>query len=90
MKKIKIAVEIDGATTEYVVTPRAQVDFERKFDLGLGDIARTDHVYYLAYATMKSAGATTADYDTWLNTLDGAEMGSDESAPLDPDPSDGS
>lgn len=82
---MKIAVEIDGTTTTYIVTPRAQVEFERKFGIGLGEMSGMEHVYYVAYAAAKSAGATTADYDTWLDTLEGAETVKDD-APLDETP----
>lgn len=90
MKKMKIAVELDGTTTEFVVTPRAQVDFERKFDIPLDDIKRMDHIYFLAWSTMKSAGATTDDYESWLGRVEGATAVRDDAAPLGDGPSDGS
>ena len=70
-------VWIDGTENEYPVTPKVEVDFERKFGVGIGKAfqdLRREHQHYLAWLAVKATGAVVKPFDGWLETIEGTEV----------------
>jgi hypothetical protein len=70
-------VWVDGSETEYPVTPKVEVEFERKFGIGIGkafEQQKREHQHYLAYLAVKASGAVVKPFDGWLETVDNTEV----------------
>ncbi len=70
-------VWIDGSEHEYPVTPKVEVDFERKFGLGIGkafEQQKREHQHYLAWLAVKASGAVVKPFDGWLETVENTEV----------------
>lgn len=80
--KVKVTY-VDGREVVVLVSPRAQVMAEEKFQ-GLSDDVAVRLSYYLAWASLHKAGHESADYETWLDLISDAEPA--ESEPTDPTP----
>lgn len=88
--KVKVTYS-DGRTVESVVSPRAEVDFERRFGVSIraaGADMHQEYYYYLAWAGLHFAGREPADFDAFLGLIDDVENVRDEVAELPEDPTD--
>lgn len=67
----------DGVESEYQVTPKVEVEFERKFGLGIGkafEQQKREHQHYLAWLAMKASGAVVKPFDGWLESVENTEV----------------
>lgn len=67
----------DGSEAEYSVTPKVEVEFERKFGIGIGkafEQQKREHQHYLAWLAVKASGAVVKPFDGWLETVDNTEV----------------
>jgi hypothetical protein len=74
----------DGSELEFPVTPKVEVEFERKFGSGIGKAfteQKREHQHYLAWLAMRSAGHQVKPFDGWLETIQNTEV-TVESDPL--------
>lgn len=73
MISLTLRVATAEGESEYVVTPRVQVDFERQFKVGLpkalANEQKVEHLYWLAWASAKAHGAVVKPFDGWLETV---------------------
>ena len=80
-----------GDKVPVIVTPKAQVEFERHYKLGIanafGDDMRMEYIYFLAWKAMVHIGRTTKSFDDWLDDVEDIEMAEDDAVPLAPDQS---
>lgn len=63
----------DGAKKTIVANAADMVAFEDKFDISVGRLSgepRMGWMLYLAWHSEKRTGATTLDFDKWLETVD--------------------
>jgi len=75
----------DGSATEATASVADQVAFEQAFDRSiarLGDDFRLTDACWLAWHALKRAGRTGDTFDTWINSVDGVEIGEGGIAPL--------
>jgi hypothetical protein len=76
----------DGTTTEFEITPRTVVAFERYFKVGLASAFTNDqkmeHLYWLAWDSERVSGNVVPLFDKWLETIVSVDMAID-AAPLD-------
>jgi len=66
-----------GVEAEYPVTPKVEVEFERKFGVGIGKAfteQKREHQHYLAYLAVKASGAVVKPFDGWLDTIESTEV----------------
>lgn len=77
MARVKLKVTYcDGRVVESIVSPKAEVDFERHFGTSVNKAGRDMHqqyYYYLAWAGLHYAGREPNDFDTFLGTIDEVE-----------------
>ena len=67
----------DGTEAEYPVTPKVEVEFERKFGVGIGKAfqeQKREHQHYLAWLAVKASGAVVKPFDGWLETVENTEV----------------
>lgn len=67
----------NGTEAEYPVTPKVEVEFERKFGVGIGKAfqeQKREHQHYLAWLAMKASGAVVKPFDGWLETVENTEV----------------
>lgn len=71
MAKLKITYNDGREPVEVEATPRAQVAFERQFDISIEAGDRVEHMYYLAYAAAQQSGAEPKDreFDAFLDSI---------------------
>jgi len=70
-------VWIAGTENEYPVTPKVEVEFERKFGVGIGkafEQQKREHQHYLAWLAVKSSGAVVKPFDGWLEDVENTEV----------------
>jgi len=70
-------VWIEGQELEFPVTPKVEVEFERKFGIGIGKAfneQKREHQHYLAWLAMKASGAVVKPFDGWLDTVANTEV----------------
>jgi hypothetical protein len=70
-------VWIDGTEHEYPVSPKVEVEFERKFGLGIGkafEQQKREHQHYLAWLSMKASGVVVKPFDGWLESVENTEV----------------
>ena len=70
-------VWIDGTEHEYPISPKVEVEFERKFGMGIGKAfneQKREHQHYLAYLAMKASGAVVKPFDGWLEQVENTEV----------------
>lgn len=76
----------DGTVSEYTVTPRTVVAFERYFKVGLAAAFSNDqkmeHLYWLAWDSERVAGNVVPVFDKWLETVASVDLAADVN-PLD-------
>ena len=66
-----------GQEYDYPVTPKVEVDFERKFGVGIGKAfaeQKREHQHYLCWLAMKQAGHVVKPFDGWLDTVENTEV----------------
>lgn len=78
--KLKVSYT-DGRTVEINAGPKAQVAFERKFDLPLTSLERVEHLYYVAHIALHFAGLEEKDFDDFLGRIDAVEQAAGASEP---------
>lgn len=75
-----------GQTTDYTVTPRTIVAFERYFKVGLAaafaNEQKMEHAYWLAWDAERVAGHVVPLFDKWLEDVIAVNIAVDP-APLD-------
>ena len=67
----------DGTEAEYPVTPKVEVEFERKFGVGIGKAfqeQKREHQHYLAWLAVKASGVVVKPFDGWLETVENTEV----------------
>ena len=67
----------DGTEAEYPVTPKVEVEFERKFGVGIGKAfqeQKREHQHYLAWLAVKASGVVVKPFDGWLETIESTEV----------------
>jgi len=70
-------VWIAGEVSEFPVTPKVEVEFERKFGVGIGKAfqeQKREHQHYLCWLAMKQSGAVVKPFDGWLDTVENTEV----------------
>ena len=75
----------DGTAAEATASVADQVAFEREFDRSisrLGDDFRLTDACWLAWHATQRAGKTAATFETWVESVDGIEIGESKIAPL--------
>ena len=83
MDGLKIKVKTtDGLEATYSLRPRIIVDFETKYQKGLGkliaDEQKLEHIYYLGWATLKSNGIVVKPFGSeFLDTIQSVELVTD-------------
>jgi len=67
----------DATVSEFPVTPKVEVEFERKFGVGIGKAfqeQKREHQHYLCWLAMKQSGAVVKPFDGWLDTVENTEV----------------
>lgn len=88
--KVKITYS-NGRVVESAVSPKAEVEFERKFGVSVraaGADMHQEYYYYLAWAGLHFAGKEAADFDAFLGMIADVENVKDGEAGLPEDPTD--
>jgi len=70
-------VWIDGSVSEFPVTPKVEVDFERKFGVGIGKAfqeQKREHQHYLCWLAMKQSGAVVKPFEGWLDDIENTDV----------------
>ena len=84
-------VEKDGERHTVQAGPPEQVAFEHHFKVGLGKAlndVHIEHLYWLAWKAMQSAGHTVPLFTSWLETIADVEFGGEaKTVPLESPPS---
>jgi len=88
MLGLSIEVHWNGEVLTLPISPRAAVNFERHFGLALSkaisEDTRFEHVYYLAWDSVRLSGRVVKPFDGWLEEVKSAKFVVDEEpAPLD-------
>ena len=83
MDGLKIKVKTtDGLEATYSLRPRIIVDFETKYQKGLGkliaDEQKLEHIYYLAWLCLKKTQPVKPFEDGFLDTIDLVELDLDD------------
>jgi hypothetical protein len=63
----------DGTTREVAGKAADIVAFETKFDMSMSSLqkdVKITHLFFLAWHAEKRTGATTLDFDAWLDTVE--------------------
>lgn len=77
---MKITMKVtyaDGSAVETAATTADLVAFEREFNRSVARLEselRLTDVCWLAWRSMTRQAKTAADFDTWLDTVDGVEL----------------
>lgn len=80
----------DGRQIEAKISPRAEVEVERKFGIGLTEMQgaiHAEYLYYMAWAGLHYSGKEPLSFDDFLNELDDidpVEVKKPEDAEVDP------
>lgn len=86
--KLKVTYA-DGRAVDVRVSPKAQVEFERHFKIGLpqaGQDMHNEYLFYLGWAALHTSGQESQDFDTFLDLID--EVTPLGAEPVDPTPPD--
>ena len=81
-KKVKV-IYLDGREVEVLVSPRAQVMTEQYVG-GFKSERAILSTFYLGWAALSKAGKESADFETWLDTINDVEDVTDEPDPTQP------
>jgi hypothetical protein len=84
LNKFKVTYR-DGSEQETTAGARAEVEFERKFEMSFNDAfhqrvkgeprGRLEWMYYLSWVSLKIDGTVgDEDFDTWLERIDGVTV----------------
>jgi hypothetical protein len=68
---------VSGDELTLPVTPKVEVDFERKFGMGIGKAfmeQKREHQHYLAWLAVKASGAVVKPFDGWLDDVQNTEV----------------
>jgi len=66
----------DDTTKDVSANPADIVAFEAHFDLSIAKLQeniRLTHLFFLAWHVEKRTGATTAEFEKWLESVEGVE-----------------
>jgi hypothetical protein len=66
----------DGKELEVRVSPKAQVMFERHFQMTMSAYGKNpgaEHIYFMAWAGLHCAGMEGSDFETFLDKIQEAE-----------------
>jgi len=90
--KFKVMYQ-DGKIVEVRVTPRAQVEFERHFNLTMSSLSTNpsaQHGYWLAWRALHCAGMEGREFDAFLDVIEEIEaIEGDGEDPTNPGPGPG-
>ena len=76
---------IDGSAAESTASVADQVAFEQEHDRSIARLAddfRLTDACWLAWHALKRSGKVTADFTTWLDTVNELEIGESKIVPL--------
>lgn len=83
MIALTLRVTHSGETNDYQVGPKVQVAFEREWKIGmpkaLTNEQRMEHLYWLGWKAMHTAGVVVKPFDAWLDGVDSVEVVDGES-----------
>jgi hypothetical protein len=68
----------DGTTRDVVGKAADVVAFEERFDLSMASLqnnVRMTHLFFLAWHVEKRTGATSDDFEKWLESVDMVQAG---------------
>lgn len=85
-KRIRVSYT-DGRTKEVRIGPKAEVMFERHFQVTMGkagDAVSAEHLYYLAWASLHCAGQEALDFDSFLDVLEDVDHVESKTDQVDP------
>lgn len=78
MLSLTLRVTTTDGAQDYGVRPKTVVEFERQFGMGVGKAfsteQRAEHIYWLAWRSIKDSGETVKPFDGWLNEVQDVEM----------------
>lgn len=80
-------VYLDGKELEVRVAPKAQVMFERHYQMTMSAYGKNpgmEHLYYLAWAGLHCAGMEGNDFDTFLGKIQEVEPADESVMEADP------
>lgn len=78
---------LDGKEVEVRVSPKAQVMFERHYQMTMSAYGKNpgvEHIYYMAWAGLHCAGMEGSDFETFLGKLQDAEAVDTSAEEADP------
>jgi hypothetical protein len=67
----------DGTSKDVQVNAPDIIAFERKFEISLDKLESYEHLCFLGWRAVLRTGLTTADFDTWTNTIEAVEFVAD-------------
>ncbi len=90
MIKIELKIEyVDGTTRSLSVRPITQVAFERHWKKGLaalGEDTHVEHLYWLAWDSLRKLGEKPVEFDPWLDTINAVDVVNQDDDEDDSDP----
>lgn len=71
---ISVTMEGEDQPTSFQVKPRTVLAFERHFKIGMNKAFQVDqkleHIYWLGWDAMRSAGNVVKPFETWLESVE--------------------
>ena len=64
----------DSTKKDVQVSAPDIIHFERHFEIPMDKLESYEHLCFLGFRACLRTGATTADFDTWLNTIEYVEF----------------
>lgn len=69
---VSLSIDTIEETVVLPVTPRAAINFERQWKIGItkafADQQKMEHLYWLGWETLRLAGKNPKPFDSWLDT----------------------
>ena len=83
--KLQLEITHAGTTQRCETSLQVLVEWERKYKKRAGDLAAgfaLEDLAFMAYASLKRAGQTVGDFESWLQKLDDVQvLGGEDSNP---------
>lgn len=68
-----LRITLADETVVAPITPRAAIDFERHFKMGLvkalANEQKMEHMFWLGWAAVKSTGRVVKPFDSWIDEV---------------------
>lgn len=77
----------DGRKVKVRIGPKAEVAFERHFQISMSQAAKdisAEKLYFLAWAALHHAGKEALDFDSFLDVLEDVDMDTSEESSVGP------